>query len=160
MSTDDDDCVVRLQGGPNNSNSYIQGQSTSAQSTDNDGDFDNSPLLGHSSAVVDALLGGERVCMCVTMPVRAFEHQNTRTILDTDGTDTGYLVVTNFRVSFILDAYVEGKRVDKGVLLAALGSGKSFPMFSFPLAYVRGVKSQLIFPFRFEYFCECFLMTI
>jgi hypothetical protein len=96
---------------------------------------DDSPLMMRLSRE-SVLLGGEEVAMAVTAPVRASELHGAV------AADTGYILVTNYRLCWIPDGDVTSKRVDQHTLLSGLNEAKLRSVFSFPLAYVRAAKVE------------------
>lgn len=133
LSTDNDERVVRL---------HPATRPVDAPSPADD--EDDSPLLLRRGPA-SPLLGGEAVRLCATAPVRASEvHAPSRI-------ETGYVMVTNYRLCFVLDRVLgDAQRVDEAALLGVLATPSMHGMFSFPLGYVRATKTRAIIPFNWD----------
>ncbi len=143
MSNDQDDRVLRL------GTSAVSAGVVASVSADTDGskfsvDDDDSPLLLRKSRE-PVLFGGEQVVLCVTTPVRAVEAHSSSV-----EADTGYLLLTNYRLCFVRDVDVAKKSLDQNAVLSAVTETVLQSMYSFPLSYVRWAKTQVIIPFTWD----------
>lgn len=116
-------------------------------------DDDDSPILRRLSSTVDpCLLGGEIERLSITVPVRFIEdHQ----VMYGARPETGYVLVTNFRIVFVPDAAARhaipvSSAITKDTLLRCLRPKMLRGVGSFPLCFIHQAKTQDLVPFGDE----------